>query len=384
MKKVLYMHTGSGNHGCEALVRTTAKLLGGSSDVLLWSLSKEEDVQYGSEKIVEEVYKSEQLDRFSLSYFEALIRRKLLRQLDANKKVFLKKLFKNRVAVSIGGDNYCYPWSAKQAVELDKEIRKHCKYNVLWGCSVDEEAITPEVREDLAGFDLITAREPITFQLLKKINPNTVQVADPAFLLETERLPLPENFIENNTVGINVSPLIMQYGTEDSLILGNYEKLIEFILEETDMNVCLIPHVVWEYNDDRVPCRFLYDKFKVSGRISMIEDGNCRQLKGYISRCRFMVAARTHASIAAYSSMVPTLVVGYSVKSRGIAQDLFGTDENYVLSVQKLKNSENLTEKFQWMVEHEQEQVNILRQMIPEYKQRAIKAQIALEKLMNK
>lgn len=383
MKKVLYMHTGSANHGCEALVRTTSKLLGGPLDVLLWSLTKEEDEHYGSAYEVEEVFQSEQIKRFSLAYFEATFKRKLLHQKDANKKVFLKKLFKNRVAVSIGGDNYCYPWSAKQAVELDKEIRKYCKYNVLWGCSIDEEAITPEVRKDLEGFDLITAREPITFQNLKKINPNTVQVADSAFLLEMEQLPLPENFVEKNTVGINISPLIMQYGTEDSLILKNYERLISFIFEKTEMNVCLIPHVVWEYNDDRVPCEFLYDKFKNTNRISMIEDGNCKQLKGYISRCRFFVGARTHATIAAYSSFVPTLVVGYSVKSRGIAKDLFGTDENYVLPVQSLKKTEDLLEKFQWILKHEEQQQRRLRKVIPEYMEQAKLSSYYLKNMMD-
>lgn len=49
----------------------------------------------------------------------------------------------------------------------------------------------------------------------------------------------------------------------------------------------------------------------------MIEDASCGDLKGYISRCRFLVAARTHASIAAYSTGVPALVAGYSVKARG-------------------------------------------------------------------
>ncbi len=52
---------------------------------------------------------------------------------------------------------------------------------------------------------------------------------------------------------------------------------------------------------------------------------------------------RTHATIAAYSTGVPTLVVGYSVKARGIARDLFGTEDGYVLPVQQLKESDELT-----------------------------------------
>ena len=193
----------------------------------------------------------------------------------------------------------------------------------MWACSIDSEAITPEIREDLAEYDLITAREQITYQILKEINPNTVRVADPAFLLERIDLPLPEGFQEGNTVGINVSPLIMKYG-EGSLILDNYRLLIRFILSETEMNVCLIPHVVWPYNNDLEPINILYHEFGDSERVSKIVDGNCCELKGYIARCRFFVGARTHATIAAYSTCVPTLVVGYSVKSRGIARDLFG------------------------------------------------------------
>ena len=76
----------------------------------------------------------------------------------------------------------------------------------------------------------------------------------------------------------------------------------------------------------------------------MIEDHNAMELKGYIARCRFMVVARTHASIAAYSTQVPTLVVGYSVKARGIAKDIFGTEENYVIPVQSLTKESELTE----------------------------------------
>lgn len=381
MKKILFMHTGSGNHGCEAIVRTTVHLLGESENIVLWSMAKSEDEKYGVSTLVKEVVVSEQIQKFSLEYFNALFKRRILRNKQANMQVFIRKLFKNNIAISIGGDNYCYPWSAKQAIELDKEIRKSCKYSVLWGCSIDPEAITSEMREDLSKFDLITARESITYEVLRKINPNTVQVADPAFLLETVELPLPEYFLENNTVGINISPLIMKYGTDGNMILKNYEELIRYIIEETDMNICLIPHVVWEYNNDLEPLQILYTRFKDSKRVCMITDGDCRELKGYIARCRFFVGARTHATIAAYSSYVPTLVVGYSVKSLGIAKDLFGTDENYVLPVQKLENQYELIKHFKWIMKHEKEQRNILKKIMKEYKNKAEKASFYLKKL---
>lgn len=383
MKYVLYMHSGSGNHGCEAIVRTTANMLGGPENVMLWTLAKQEDESCGAAAHMERLLVSEELKRFSPGYFEALFKRRLLKQPDANMKVFLKETFKGNVAISVGGDNYCYPWSARQNAELNQEIRKHCAATVLWGCSIDAESITPEIRADLADYDLITVREPLTYELLKSINPNTVKVADPAFTLEREDLPLPEGFAESNTVGVNVSPLIMKYGTEGSLILDNYENMIRFILEETDMQVCLIPHVVWEYNDDRKPCRMLFEKFRETGRVCMVDGCNAVQLKGYIARCRFFVGARTHATIAAYSTCVPTLVAGYSVKSRGIARDLFGTEEHYVLPVQDLKTGDDLTGAFRWLREHEDPIRTRLTQIMPEYVERAKRGADALKSLLH-
>jgi len=381
MKKVLFMHGGSGNHGCEAIVRTTSKLLGGPKELLLWSFNSHEDEQYGTAKTVERVYRSEEMKRGSLAHIEALIRRKLLKQSDANLQVFVRNLFKNSVAISVGGDNYCYPWSAKEGAELDAMIRKAGAKTVFWGCSIDEESITPQVREDLEQFDLITARETISYDILKKINPNTVLVADPAFVLDKTELPLPEGFQEGNTVGINISPLIMDYG-DDSLILSNYEQLIEYILDQTDMNICLIPHVVWDGNNDFIPIDRVYDQYSDSGRICKLGDHNCMELKGFISRCRYFVGARTHATIAAYSTCVPTLVVGYSVKSKGIATDLFGTDHNYVVPVQDLQDQSSLTDAFIWLQNQETAIRRRLEETMPEYINRAWVATSAMEKLL--
>lgn len=79
----------------------------------------------------------------------------------------------------------------------------------------------------------------------------------------------------------------------------------------------------------------------------------------------------THATIAAYSACVPTLVLGYSVKSKGIAKDLFGTDKNYVIPVQKVKDSDTLKNHFIWIVEQEQIIREHLAKIMPEYIDRA-------------
>ena len=149
------------------------------------------------------------------------------------------------------------------------------------------------------------------------------------------------------------------------------------------MNVTLIPHVVWDRNDDRITLEELYYYYRDNRRVSLIEDCSAEELKGYISRCRFFIGARTHATIAAYSSMVPTLVVGYSIKAKGIAKDLFGTYENYVKPVQELETEEQLKEAFEWIYKREEEIRKKLAEVIPGYIERARQVGEKLEEVMN-
>ena len=96
-------------------------------------------------------------------------------------------------------------------------------------------------------------------------------------------------------------------------------------------------------------------------------------MKAYISKCRFFIGARTHATIAAYSTCVPTLVVGYSVKSKGIAKDIFGTYDKYVIPVQDL-TEENLVKEFKWMFNNEKSIKKHLENFIPKYRLKALEA----------
>lgn len=72
---------------------------------------------------------------------------------------------------------------------------------MLWGCSVEPDLLNDRViREDIAGFDLITARESISYEALKKINKNTYLVSDPAFALDRIDLPLPAGWVNGNMI----------------------------------------------------------------------------------------------------------------------------------------------------------------------------------------
>jgi hypothetical protein len=94
---------------------------------------------------------------------------------------------------------------------------------------------------------------------------------------------------------------------------------------------------------------------KISGKL------NAAELKYVILQCRFMVCSRTHASIAAYSSGVPTIVIGYSNKSKGIAADL-GMDK-YCLNASST-DFELLTTTFHKIMEEERAVKEMLRSRI--------------------
>ena len=367
----LYGHGGSGNHGCEAIVRSTLSLLE-DQNVTLFSSRPEEDEMYGVSKLCKVIKETD--DHFSKANYDfvkAYLSLKINKNSDPMDKMRYRSAFssveKNDIALSIGGDNYCYADVGKYIMLHNMMIERGAK-TVLWGCSVEPEvAKRPDVKADLARYDLITARERITYEALKQINPNTILAADTAFLLNKKEIPLPEQFLVGQTVGINLSPMAIENERVKGITWRNYQVLIESILSNTEMNVALIPHVVWERGDDRLPLRSLYAKFEDTNRVCMIEDRPCEELKYAISQCRFFVGARTHATIAAYSSGVPTLVLGYSVKSRGIARDLFGTENGFVIPVQRLSSEYEIAEAFMWIVENELSIQNVLTTAISQY-----------------
>ena len=113
----------------------------------------------------------------------------------------------------------------------------------------------------------------------------------------------------------------------------------------------------------------------------MIQDCNCQQLKGYIARCRLFIGARTHATIAAYSTYVPTLVIGYSTKATGIARDLFSSEKDYVLPVQELSAPDDIRNAFVWLDNHHDEIAAHLQSVMPDYVNSIQKAVAAIDRL---
>lgn len=386
--KTIYMygHGGCNNHGCEAIVIATIKMLGTDEyRFVLSSLGGEADRRFLPANLVEAVYEDSYTENKLLRKYYGL-RRKLFddREIIARKTYVnfcksLRKMNRDVVYLSIGGDNYCTAdpaWLYYSNRLIDQTGAKR----VLWGCSVEPATISRRMIEDLNRYALITVREKVSFDALKEklTGPQLIYVSDPAFTIPKQ----PSNIrLQRQTIAINFSPIVTQRGANHEVI-QSIDNMLQWILDKTDYDLLFVPHVRIKENDDAQAMKELYAKFQPSGRAMMLEDKyNYAQLRDVISQCRAMICARTHASVSAYAMAVPTLVIGYSVKSIGIARDLFGTDQGYVLPMEELHGKQELVDAFRWMDAHQNEIRQHLKEIMPAYVERAYAGLDALRSL---
>lgn len=374
MSKKLFLcgHTGSHNRGCEAIVRSTVKIFkeaGLKEKPVLATSAPGQDKSLGVDKICDFVnyrtYKSS-LQR----YFYAGVR-KVLSNPIPGQNIIQKDLWdsieSSDLSLAIGGDTYCYK-GPTVFIAHNKKMEKKGVPSVLWCCSVGSEYITDDILKDLKRYDYIVAREPITHEALTKAgipDEKIIRCCDPAFLLDVKECPFPEGFEIGNTVGINISPLV---NNPEVYAAVNY--LIRQILESTDMKICFVPHVydVEPESGDLLLLREFYESYKETDRVSIVDKAySCEELKYIISNCRFFVGARTHSTIAAYSTFVPTLVLGYSIKSLGIARELFGTEKGYVLPYTEIKEKEDIFSAFADICKNENEIKKRYKEFLPDY-----------------
>lgn len=377
MKILMFFHNGSLNRGCEAIVRSSVALIKSqnpNAEVNLASFNPSSDKVIPLINTIFDATKIK-ISKFSLVGIIATLKFKLFKDenyyLRHEQENIIKHIPSHDILLSIGGDNYCYgeqPW----VYEIDRNIKNAGKKLVLWGASIGDEDLSEIKIQDLKSFDLILARESLTFEILKKNGIENVKlIADSAFTMQKEELPLPMGWQEGNTIGFNFSPLV--WNKNKASQKASFD-LIQHILDTTDMTIALTPHVIEKGNDDYECLLDFYNNFKDSGRVILLPNNlNAIQYKGYISRMRFFIGARTHATIAAYSTLIPTLVLGYSIKSKGIAKDIFG-EEKLVLSIKEISDSQKLIAKFEEMKAEEKEIITTLANKIPEIKKMSQKA----------
>lgn len=366
---LLYNHEGCENRGCEAIVRSTSELLqrlAGARSFL--ATDQPEFDRAAGLDAVERVFRSRIAPYSLLRVINSVgYRLGMPREGEVARKYapVIARGKRCGVCLSVGGDTYCYNPQERLTV-INGRLRRAGKPLVLWCCSVEPERVAQE--KDFQNYSLIVARESISAQAFEDAGLPVRRWCDPAFTLRSVEMPLPQGWREGATVGINVSPLALDRAQDKARALAAFEALIRHILTTSEDAVALTPHVTWKRDDDRGPLSQLKARFADEPRVLTLPDGlGAMQLKGYIARMRALVTARTHASIAAYSSCVPTLVVGYSVKARGIARDLFGDERGHLIPVQEIASERELIAAYDAMIAREDEERAFLKERLPAY-----------------
>lgn len=381
----MYAHGGSANHGCEAIIRSVtaslAESLPGERFTLISTRKGEDEKYMGQDSawaLLDVLQENDPLkDR--LTHVIQYARRKLTRDPLVYPRYRYRELTGEKapsLAISVGGDNYCYPSMVEELILANRMFREQGTATMLLGCSVEPASLRESgaLREDMQSYSLITPRETITLEALEAAGVSRerlVLLPDPAFSLPRADGELPEWMRGTRTVGLNVSPMLESYSGRRGISAEAYGQLLRHILDSSDMQIALIPHVVRGADSDLPVLERLAAGAGNNERVHVIGDRNACALKNIIAGCCLFVGARTHSTIAAYSSMVPTLTVGYSVKSTGIATDLFGTAERYVLPVQQLEDPAQLVTAFEWIRENEDGIRRHLEEIIPGIVQRA-------------
>ncbi len=385
---LLVGHGGFYNRGCEAILRSTICLLRErfrDPTFTVVSFDWENDRRYPKRPqgvVIRRVIP----ERWTSPYWYLRVARRILRLPAGNWRSMhehLRREYRKADAVlSVGGDNYTTDYSPFPGYYLDilKYAREQGSKGVIWAASVGpfrDIEVRRKVVEVLKHTPLITARESLSVEYLTSLGivENVRPVADPAFLLEPSASPAALSYRigeDKGWLGISASSMLWRYvsdGIEKDLSKA-LVKFIDWVVEAVGFNVVLVPHVV----DTRAIAELDRNDYLFLGQIArrtkrhdrvVLVDASltATEMKYLISRCRFFIGSRTHSTISALSSGVPTLSLSYSMKSRGINRDVLGS-EDFVLSARQL-SLESLQQVFQNLMAREEEIRLTLRNRVP-------------------
>lgn len=335
---LLVGHDSFRNRGCEAIVRTTTQMLREQfpgCSIALGSADARRDALHPA------AFGLTTLDnwgrRYSVEWFGWQARKMLSIPIPAIYVVSrtMRRAFAGADAVlQVGGDNFGSDYGLSTGSGLigcNEMAFSRDVPLVFWGATIGpfrttelEELVLAHLRRAA----LITVRESITGSYLAShgITDNVVQVADPAFLLGAAPVETSGFWPSGERIlALNVSPLCCRYRSDGDTSFGQKVagRVITAILRRKEWGVLLLPHAPGDHQYLQVAAR----GFAGESRVSLAPDVfDSQQTKYIISRCDALMAARTHATIAGFSSGVPTISLAYSRKAYGLNVDLFGHD----------------------------------------------------------
>ncbi len=389
MTPSLFILHGNGtllNRGCEAIFRSTVALLRGEfGPCHLINAPTGRDppeIIPSDDPHMTHVYRP-RLERWTFAWAMYHLRRRLP---GITSEPFEEYLPRADAVLGLGGDTYSLDYgSPRDLFRVNDITLKAGKPIVLWGASVGPFSGDPEfekwVVQKLKRVTLICARESETVAYLAGlgVSENVRLVADPAFVLEPEPVDLDQDgltFLSEPCVGLNLSPMMQKHWHRETPWLEYATRCVKAVADAVDLPIVLVPHVLTPtaINDDVAFMSKIADQLpELDSRLFVVRRPyTAGQLKWLIARLECFAGARTHSTIAALSSCVPTFSIGYSMKSRGINKDVFGHD-HWLLSLDGLR-AEALAERMVQLREAGSEIRDHLRRTMPNYRDRARQA----------
>lgn len=206
------------------------------------------------------------------------------------------------------------------------------------------------VKAALEKYDYLSVRDTITYKYLKDLGIDNVEmIPDTAFALkpcfservdeifESEHIPKGIPF-----VGFNLGIEFMKFCEKNAIdfveicikVIGRIRKVYncsviliphQFLYERC--NYSDIPQYIFELCDDRYPIKKVWDALDSHDNIYCLNNVyTCSELKGIIGRSEVFLSNRFHPSVASTSQCVPTAILHYTHKAKGM-MDLIGKAE---------------------------------------------------------
>lgn len=259
---------------------------------------------------------------------------------------------------------------------------------VLWAASVGSFAAMPvlerRMTQHLRRYAVLNTRESHSQAYLQRLGlRQSVMTADPAFLMRPEALdlaPLLPPPAPGGMLGLNFSPVMARARARSGGLAALEADLVAFmrrVVNERGMSLLLVPHVDqvsgMQGHSDTAYMQSMLDRAgDLAARVQLLPHTlNAAQLKTALAACRCFIGARTHATIGALSSGVPTLSIAYSVKAKGINEDLFG-HLRFVVETPTVSLA-TLDEGLQRLLDEEASIRSLLAQRIPLWRQKAMR-----------
>jgi colanic acid/amylovoran biosynthesis protein len=280
-------------------------------------------------------------------------------------------------ALLLGGDNYSLDYGRPtRFVAMNEALLETGKPVVLWGGSVGPFVTDPEfehqMAEHLRRLALVLAREEETVSYLASIGvtDNVRLVADPAFCMMPREPRLQDDlasFVEQRPIGLNLSALAGLYWPRGEQDWFEVARECAKSLVKSLGPLLLVPHVTIKTScdNDHAFLKRVRDSLpELQNSLRVLPPSlSAAEYKWIISRLAAFAGARMHAAVAALSSAVPTVSIGYSMKYRGINKLIFG-HEDWLLPIEQF-SADALQTKMLAVVEQSERVSAHLRHVIP-------------------